>query len=169
MNPKPLIVVVCLAITACSRPAADAGTTVHREGEPAVTQVSGEDREMNAAMERARSTLGDYDSRHEDPPASQSYLGIKVRFEADDAIEHMWVDEVEITGDGYRGRLANEPMQITSLKAGDPVTFTRPEVSDWMAVDDGRLVGGFTLRVMRNRMSEEERAAFDAETDFRID
>jgi len=38
-----------------------------------------------------------------------------------------------------------------------------------MYVDSGRLVGGYTIRVMRAQMSPEERAAFDAEMPFRIE
>jgi hypothetical protein len=42
------------------------------------------------------------------------------------------------------------------------------EISDWMYVDNGRLVGGTTVRVLRNSASEEEGAEFDQSVPFVI-
>jgi uncharacterized protein YegJ (DUF2314 family) len=81
----------------------------------------------------------------------------------------MWVEDVVITTGGYRGKLGNEPLEITSLKLGQEVLVPLERVSDWMAVDDGTLVGGFTLRVLRDRMPADERAAFDAANGIRIE
>ena len=38
-----------------------------------------------------------------------------------------------------------------------------------MAIEDGRLVAGYTLRVLRQRMTPRQRARFDREVPFRID
>jgi uncharacterized protein YegJ (DUF2314 family) len=58
---------------------------------------------------------------------------------------------------------------IETLKEGDSVEISDSDVSDWMAIDDGRLVAGYTLRVIRDRMPADERAAFDAQMEFSID
>jgi len=49
------------------------------------------------------------------------------------------------------------------VKIGDTIEIRPNEISDWMYIDNGTLRGGSTIRVLRNRMSVEERTAFDAE------
>ena len=115
----------------------DATAVTKREGEPEVRDFRGDDREMNEAMSKARASLSTFEQRLKQPPATQTYIGLKVRFEEDGHIEHMWIDE------------------------GSAVQATRAQVSDWMAVDAGKLVGGYTVRVQRARMSPGERTLFD--------
>jgi uncharacterized protein YegJ (DUF2314 family) len=81
----------------------------------------------------------------------------------------MWVKDVEVTAKGYRGTLANSPLNIQSMDSGDVVLVRRDEVSDWMAVDDGKLVGGYTIRLMRDRVGAERRAEFDDSLSFVIE
>jgi uncharacterized protein YegJ (DUF2314 family) len=42
-------------------------------------------------------------------------------------------------------------------------------ISDWMYVHEGRLVGGYTIRVMRDRLSPAERLRFDQGLPFKIE
>ena len=42
------------------------------------------------------------------------------------------------------------------------------DITDWMYVDKGILQGGYTIKLIRNRMSKEERAKFDAGFPFKI-
>ena len=139
----------------------DATAVTKREGEPEVRDFRGDDREMDEAMSKARASLSTFEQRLKQPPATQTYIGLKVRFEEDGHIEHMWIDEVEITPEGYRGRLGNHPVHIKAIDEGSAVQATRAQVSDWMAVDAGKLVGGYTVRVQRARMSPGERTLFD--------
>lgn len=34
-------------------------------------------------------------------------------------------------------------------------------ISDWMIIEDNKLIGGYTIKNLRNKMTEEERKAFD--------
>jgi uncharacterized protein YegJ (DUF2314 family) len=120
-------------------------------------------------MRKARDTLPEFEKRLSQPPPTQQHIGLKGRFEEDGEVEHMWINDIEVTADGYRGRLGNQPVHITSIDEGSEVLVTREKVSDWLAIDDGRLVGGFTLRVQRERMSPEQRAEFDARANFSIE
>ena len=155
-----------LALGACSGPANE---TIEREGEAPVTMIDDDDREMIDAMAKARATLGEFERRLAEPPAAQTMIIIKGRFEDGDEVEHMWIDQISVTAEGYRGVLGNEPMKLTNVKAGDTVLVARHDVSDWVAVDDGRLVGGYTMRVIRARLPAEERANFDAQNGFRVE
>jgi uncharacterized protein YegJ (DUF2314 family) len=124
---------------------------------------------MNAARDKARDTIDEFRRRITSPPATQSFITLKVRFEEDEHVEHMWVSDVELVGAEFRGVVANRAVKIRSVQLGQVVTVALDQVSDWMAVDDGKLVAGYTLRVIRNRMSAKERAQFDAESEFIVE
>lgn len=70
--------------------------------------------------------------------------------------EHMFVDQVQIDGESVHGVLASEPSWIPGLKEGQEVRFPASRISDWFYVIRGRGHGGFTLDVLRKRMSADE-------------
>ncbi|HEX5863580.1 MAG TPA: DUF2314 domain-containing protein, partial [Casimicrobiaceae bacterium] len=79
-----------------------------------------------------------------------------------------WVD-LESFGNGqFTGHIGNQPLDVQSVRRGDRVVVDKERISDWMYVDRGHLVGGFTLRALRDAMSEAARKAFDATLPFEI-
>lgn len=46
-------------------------------------------------------------------------------------------------------------------QVGKRLGFDPEDVFDWMVIDNGHLLGGFTLRVTRESLAPEERAAYD--------
>ena len=77
--------------------------------------------------------------------------------------ENMWVDEVKAVDGGFAGVLGNEPVDVTDVKLGDLVVVKRGEVRDWMVThDDGRIWGGYTVRVLLDSSEPEYRAAVEA-------
>ena len=61
------------------------------------------------------------------------------------------------------GIIANEPVYTDKVQLGDTIKVNRASISDWMYYDEGKVVGGFTIRAIRDALSPEEQAAFDAE------
>ena len=78
-----------------------------------------------------------------------------------DAVEHMWLSEIEFDGEMISATLLNSPNQLTSIEEGDRVTLLRDQVEDWMYVMGGRVYGGYTIQVLRARMSPGERRGHD--------
>lgn len=151
-----LMIVFGLALGGCGTGGNEAGN---------VKDVSSDDAEMNAAIQEARETLPRFIEALQAPTETQTYFAIKVIFpfgEADSA-EHMWVDQLTYADGRFQGVLSNEPVDVTDLEYGDPVTASIEEISDWMIVGNNQLLGGYTMHVLRNRMSETERAQFDAD------
>jgi uncharacterized protein YegJ (DUF2314 family) len=48
------------------------------------------------------------------------------------------------------------------------VDFEPSYISDWMYIEDGYLVGGYTTRVIRDRMTPKERTAYDAQAPYKF-
>ena len=161
-----LLTLTLLSLGACSKNY-DSETGTH--GEAGSAAVEAQDREMNAAMAEARRTLDEFERRLANPTPTQSMAIIKGRFTEGDLVEHMWLGQIQVTPEGYRGVLGNDPYELTTVKAGETLSLARSDISDWIVVDDGKLVGGYTMRVLRSRLPENERAAFDAQNGITIE
>lgn len=128
-----------------------------------------DDPEMNEAINEAKRTLAEFTRAYLDPGENQHGFLLKVFFEDDDQdhAEHIWVADIEDTDTGFRGVIADEPVML-SLNFKQPVEFEPARITDWMFIDHGKLVGGYTTRLIRQRMSPEEREAFDARVEYSI-
>ncbi len=139
----------------------------------AVIAVADDDTAINTAVSQARAKFDLFADALAAPTSSQSSFMVKASFATDRGedfdVEHMWVEVESIDGENVTGRLINTPGHINHLKYGDAVTVTRDNLSDWSFVDGGKLVGGYTVRVLRERLIDTERAKFDAESGFVID
>ncbi len=62
----------------------------------------------------------------------------------------------------------NRPQFITDLKIGARVSVNPDEVTDWSYVEDGRLVGGYTIRVLYSELTPAEKEDFEKRADFHI-
>ena len=127
---------------------------------PIVRYVSREDQAMNAAIARARATLPQFLPRLRNPPAGQSYLGVKVRLGGESAGEHIWLYEVRYQGGRIVGRLVDDAELFPKFKRDDEVRVAPGEITDWMTVENGLACGGFTSRIMARSMTPDQRAAW---------
>src|SRR5262245_8150109 len=59
--------------------------------------------------------------------------------EGRDAVEHMWLSELEFDGDVINARLINAPNNLTSVKEGDSISLRVDQIEDWMYVIRGRV------------------------------
>ena len=133
------------------------------------------DPEMLAAEHRAQEKLGVFIVFLRVPPPPMIYFSVKVRFEYDGGGEHMWLENLnfDLGAEEFTGTLGNQPEYVKNLKRGDTVTVHRSKVTDWMIVErsqDGyRLLGGYSIRVLRSRMNETERAQYDRRLGLIVD
>lgn len=111
---------------------------------------------------------------------------VKVAFSQEDpasdspVVEHMWINEVNFDGDRIKGRLINQPNELTNINVGDDVEVALNEISDWLfampqtrkqtglsklfsssATVLPKAYGGFTIQQMRSEMSPAERKTHD--------
>jgi uncharacterized protein YegJ (DUF2314 family) len=134
-----------------------------------VTYVKDDDPKMNTAMEKARSTVQTFITALKAPQKDQVGFAVKKGFKDGDKTEHMWVSPVVFDGANFRGKVNNDPNIVTNVKNGQAVTIGPDELSDWMFIDGNKLVGGETLRVLRDSLPAGERAAFDKSVPFTIE
>lgn len=162
MKSKILITLIIFCFISCKN-----SDKVERENQPDIYDVKSTDNEMNAAIEKANQTLTDFNAALLNPEIEVKSL--KVKFQNETDAEHIWLSNIEFKDGKYSGVLDNEPEYITEYKIGDKVNVDSKNISDWMYIDNGKLYGGYTIKVLRNRMSEDEKKQFDAESGMQID
>jgi uncharacterized protein YegJ (DUF2314 family) len=130
--------------------------------------VSGEDPEVNSAIAQARSTVDTFITSLQNPGQNQTYFSIKAKIVDGEHSEHMWLYDVGFDGNQFQGKIGNNPLNVKNVSLGDDLVLGPSEISDWMIVEDNTLVGGYTIRVIRNRLSDEDRKKFDQDLPFTI-
>ena len=120
----------------------------------------GVDFELEAAIQQARNTLDKFTERIASPHPDRTFVAVKIRFFPPDGLpQDIWVDEITYTGSSFRGNMGDD---ISSLKlsAGEKIVVPAEDIVDWIIVEDGKLVGGFTIRLADERMSPKKKNAF---------
>lgn len=79
----------------------------------------------------------------------------------EDGPEFMWLDEVRFDGKFIEGVLINQPFRMTGAQEGDTIRMPLEHLIDWLISADHQAYGGFTVDVLRSRMSEPERIEHD--------
>lgn len=127
-------------------------------GEPVVPVLAATDREaMAAATAKARETW----------PEALAHLQkggeLLAKFPfvraTNGGKEHIWVTVQSVDGDVVRGVLANEPMDLGELKLGSKVECKLAELSDWLFLRDGAMVGGYTVKVLQQQAERQQQPA----------
>ena len=153
------IVLLCLLMFACMP-------------SPAVTSTPttpSTDTELDAAIEQARASLDTFIARIGTPHPDRTFVAVKVRFTPPgESPQDIWVDEVTYIDGILRGTMGDD-IPALKLEAGEEVTIDEEDILDWMIVENGKLVGGYTIRLAVQRMSPEERQRFLETLDYSIE
>lgn len=125
-----------------------------------LNSYSGDDQEMNAAIDEARRRLPELrraleaDARRVIPTIEGAL--VKARFESKitGQAEHIWLEDAGFEGANVVGTIANEPVDIPELTKGECVSVPLEAISDWAYRQGTQNFGGFTIRVMQRRGEE---------------
>lgn len=161
MKTQILTIILILGLASCN---SKHTTKIERKGEPTVYGVQDSDVEMNEAIEKANQTLDNFECALKSNNKDFKYFALKVRFITPQGGEHIWLSSISLKNKKYIGVVDNLPESTTEVKIGDTIQIKTDDISDWIYVDGNKLRGGYTLRVLRNRMTDTERKQFDKKT-----
>lgn len=161
---KIIVLLALIAIFSCH-----SQNKINRDGEPTIYGVQSGDPEMNKAIETAKLTLSKFKTALESKNPDFKMFALKVKFTTDSGAEHIWLGSVELVNGKYFGVVDNVPETIDEIKIGQRLRIDKRRVSDWMYLDQDKLRGGYTIRMLRNRMSAQEKKAFDKANGFTVD
>jgi uncharacterized protein YegJ (DUF2314 family) len=128
-----------------------------------VISVSDTDAEMNAAIARARATLPVFWASYDAPKRTETEHSLKVRFQTGGNDEYIWMSDVKKLPDGdYAARFADTPQNLPGKRFGDLAEFNDAEISDWMFMRNGKIVGGETIKPLLKSMPKADADALRA-------
>ncbi len=142
---------------------------VRRTDEPDIYHVGKADPKMINAINTAKKTVSTFITNLKNPKKNQRDFVIKTKFVDGENYEHIWIKNVKIEGYFFTGTIDNVPNRLTNIKFGQKVQIHKKDISDWKFVENGKLVGGYTIRVIRDKLSEEQRKKLDSQLDFIIE
>ena len=121
-----------------------------------VVAVASDDAEMNAAIAKARETLGEFWAVFEERSRGERDFGLKVGIGEGDVVEHIWTVDIERRDGKIMGTIENEPDTVRRVKRGDRIEIPEADISDWLYWRDGKMFGCHTLRPVFKHMSAAE-------------
>ncbi len=139
--------------------------------EPQFSAVGRSDPEVAEAHATAAATIDDFIGWVE-AGGNASFLA-KLRFRDPDLSEKMGKDHFfylwlnEVVYDAKEKLLSGVFFEVPECfekwhPLASRLRFEAEDVFDWMILEEGRLRGGFTLRVHRSRLPVEQRSQYDA-------
>ena len=81
----------------------------------------------------------------------------------------MWLQQIAFDGSNFSGVLGPDAGGLNGHSPGERVTISSREIADWMFVENEKLVGGFSLRAIRERLSGEARRQFEKSMWFKFE
>jgi uncharacterized protein YegJ (DUF2314 family) len=148
MNRTPTTIVALVAVlfsllTACSK-------------RDKVFTVESDDPEMVAAIARARESLPQFWQVFDKRERGESDFALKVKITDKRGTEHFWATDIERREGKTMGTINNDPNIVASVKLGDRIEIPEADISDWLYMRGGKMVGNETLRALLKKMPAAE-------------
>ena len=115
---------------------------------------------MEAAFQQARDTLDSFVQAIGTPHPNRTLVAVKVRFVLPDgSTQDLWVDQITFRENVFHGIMGDD-IPTLKLSIDDKITIARKDIVDWMIVEDGKLIGGYTIRLAFQHMSPAQKERF---------
>ena len=124
--------------------------------EDPVVSFSSADPAMNAAIEKARSSLPVFWSKFTDHTAEEDSFSLKIAISEGEETEHFWCGEIDGNATKASCSISNEPQVVHSVSMGQRIDVDPKLISDWMYMLNGKIKGGETIRVIIPTLSKDE-------------
>ena len=85
-----------------------------------------------------------------------------------DKVEHSWLRDGTYDGKACHGIVDTAPTEIQNVKLDSKANAAPGEISDWMYLENGRLVGGYTVRTLCRQMTPAKKREFEKAAGFRL-
>jgi len=119
-----------------------------------------DEKEMDAAIARARSEIDRFISELERPTGENH--AVKAPIEDAGQTEHFWLTDVRYQNGQFIGTINNEPGMVKNVKLGQKWTIKKANISDWMFMRGAKMHGNYTMRPLLKAMPSDDAAKFRA-------
>ena len=121
-----------------------------------VVNVADDDPQMLAAIAKARDTLPQFWQAFDKRDQGETGFALKVKISDKKGVEHFWLTEIERKDGKTFGTIDNDPDIVGNVKRADRIAVPEADISDWLYMRNGKMVGNYTLRVLFKKMPARE-------------
>jgi uncharacterized protein YegJ (DUF2314 family) len=131
-------------------------------GRPSTVIAAQADAELLRIADEARAGLPVFFRQLARAEAGEGNFSVKYPLPADEGgdvnTEHIWLTGIHSKDGRYYGKLAGTPVHFSGMKKGDTITFIADDITDWMYVKDGKIVGGFSIKYLLEQIPKDKRS-----------
>jgi uncharacterized protein YegJ (DUF2314 family) len=149
---KYFILCVIIIFFSCDKSVTDAS----RRPSPTF-ELERSDEEITRIAENARRALPIFFRNLARPEKGADNFFVKYPLSADDGAEQVWLGGIHVKDGVYYGVLANTASSPGGMKKGDKISFVPDAVTDWMYVQDGKIMGGRSIKYLLEKIPETQR------------
>ena len=120
------------------------------------------DPEMATAVTKARASLPTFWKAFEHPDVGEEGFALKVAIKDGSDVEHFWLLDIARNGDKLSGTINNDPGVVDNAQNGERYEFTVDQISHWLYLRNGKMVGNETMRPLLKRMPKAEAEGYRA-------
>ena len=126
------------------------------------------DADIQAAIEHARKTVPEFLAALKEPRDRKQFM-VRKAFPATGGKQQiLWITGLSFDGTLLHGKVDDNTARPGSgIPKDGSVSFPPSEIADWMYNDGGLAVGGFMLRALKKKMTEEEWAKLTQQIAFK--
>jgi uncharacterized protein YegJ (DUF2314 family) len=115
---------------------------------------------MAQIAEDAQDTLSGFFRHLNRTDAEEDHFCVKYPFAVDDDSginrEQLWLTGIQFKNGLYYGILANTPQHLSGMKKGDKVLFNMDNITDWMYVRGGKIMGGDSIKYLLEQIPQHQ-------------
>ena len=112
-------------------------------------------------MKSARETLSAFLAESMDNNSTGTAFIVKVHAITAKGAEDLWLSSIAQDNGHYTAIVESDPKVLTDFQPGTEVRFSIGEVVEWHYFKDDKVVGAQVTRILRKRMTPEQRAEHD--------
>jgi uncharacterized protein YegJ (DUF2314 family) len=136
-------------------------SVVERAESDQVTLIPEDDPHMAKAMYRARGTLDEFLEVYEKRSGNQTSFAVKVGIEDGGQTEYFWLGDFYEKEEGiFIGVINNEPRLVSNVRFGQPYTFEKNAIVDWVYMEGEKMKGNYTACALLRHEPKEQQEQF---------
>jgi len=108
------------------------------------------------AIAKARETLPTFWQVFQRRERGESHFALKVKVTDTEGTEYFWVTDIARLDGKIMGTINNEANIVASVKFGDRIEIYDADISDWLYMRNGKMVGNHTVRPLFKKMPASE-------------
>jgi len=124
-------------------------------------EIEQSDKEIERIADNARRTLPIFFRNLNRPENGANNFYVKYPLSSDDiepkVREQVWLGGIRVKDGVYYGRLTNTPTLQTSKKKDNLIVFDPDIITDWMYIQDGKIMGGQSIKYLLEKTPEDQR------------